>query len=137
MHIISYFDYKRLYSLINEYSLDVAGHDKLMLNHLHQQLNRAEIVPTTEIPPDVITMYTKVQFTSNFDHHQKDYAYTLVFPSEADLEQGKISILAPIASAMLGRTAGETFECIIPSGKVTLNIKKIVYQPIAEGLSYV
>ena len=137
MLIVSYFDYKRLYSLINEYSLDVAGHDKLLLNQLHQQLDKAEVVRCEEIPPEVITMYTKVLFTSGFDQYLHEYAYTLVLPHEADLQKGKISILAPIATAMLGRSAGDSFECTIPSGQVTLNIEKILYQPIAEGLTYV
>ncbi|MFW6274605.1 MAG: GreA/GreB family elongation factor [Spirochaetota bacterium] len=134
---MSYFDYKRLYSLINEYSLDVAGHDKLLLNQLHQQLDKAEVVGPEGVPPEVVTMYTKVLFTSDFDKHTYEYAYTLVLPHEADLENGKISILAPIATAMLGRSVGDNFECAIPSGQVTLHIEKILYQPIAEGLSYV
>ena len=137
MLIVSYFDYKRLYTLINEYSLDVAGHDKLLLNQLHQQLDKAEVVRFEELPPEVVTMYTEVLFTSGFDHYIHEYAYTLVLPHEADLEKGKISILAPIATAMLGRSVGDSFECTIPSGQVTLNIEKILHQPIAEELSYV
>ncbi len=137
MLIISYCDYKYLYRLINEYSLDVAGHDKLLLNQLHQQLDSAEIVLAEEIPPDVVTMYTRVQFTSNFDRHTSKYAYTLVFPAEADLEKRKISILTPIATAMLGHSVGDSFECTIPSGKITICIEDILFQPIAEGMSYV
>ncbi|HKK65254.1 MAG TPA: GreA/GreB family elongation factor [Clostridia bacterium] len=137
MLIVSYFDYKRLYRLINEYSLDVAGHDKLLLNQLHQQLDKAEVVLAEEIPEDVVTMYTKVQFTCSSDQHTSKYEYTLVLPGEADLEKCKISILAPIATAMLGHSVGESFECCIPSGQVTLNVNEIIYQPIAEGLTYV
>ena len=59
--------------------------------------------------------------------------YSLVFPSEADFSQGKISVLAPIGTAILGYKSGDTIEWPVPSGVRKLKIDKILYQPEAAG----
>jgi regulator of nucleoside diphosphate kinase len=57
----------------------------------------------------------------------------LVFPENADLKQGKVSILAPIGTAMLGYEVGDIFEWDVPAGKRRLKVKRIIYQPEASG----
>jgi len=59
--------------------------------------------------------------------------YTLVFPENADLKQGKISVFAPIGTAMLGYEVGDIFEWEVPAGKRSLRVEKILYQPEASG----
>jgi regulator of nucleoside diphosphate kinase len=56
-----------------------------------------------------------------------------VFPEEADIPQGKISILAPLGTAMLGYRVGDTFEWDTPGGKRSIRVMKILYQPEASG----
>ena len=59
--------------------------------------------------------------------------YTLVFPRDADVERGKISVLAPIGTAMLGYRVGDVFEWSVPEGLRRLKVKRILYQPEACG----
>lgn len=59
--------------------------------------------------------------------------YSLVFPTEADFAEGKISVLAPIGTAILGYRQGDTIEWPVPSGLCKLKVEEIVYQPEAAG----
>jgi regulator of nucleoside diphosphate kinase len=59
--------------------------------------------------------------------------YSLVFPKEADFNQGKISVLAPIGTAILGYRKGDTIEWQVPSGLRRLRVDEILYQPEAAG----
>ena len=59
--------------------------------------------------------------------------YTLVFPSEASIPEKKISILAPIGTALLGSRAGGTVDWPVPAGMRTVKIKEVLYQPEASG----
>lgn len=59
--------------------------------------------------------------------------YTLVFPEDADPGKGRISVLAPIGTGMLGCRVGDTFEWDTPSGKRVIHVKRIIYQPEAAG----
>jgi hypothetical protein len=60
--------------------------------------------------------------------------YTLVFPNEADIEQNRISVLAPIGIAMLGYRVGDILEWPVPSGLSRLKVKEVLYQPEASGI---
>ncbi len=101
------------------------------LERLETEINRAEVVSPKDIPSDVVTMNSTVCI-QDLDTKEEE-VYTLVFPENANLSQGKISILAPIGTAMLGYEVGETFEWQVPAGKRRLLIKKILYQPEASG----
>lgn len=57
----------------------------------------------------------------------------MVFPSEADIKANKISILAPIGTAILGYKAGDLIEWPVPAGVKTLRIETVLYQPEAAG----
>ena len=65
---------------------------------LRRELERAEIVAPHEVPPDVITMNSRAELLDlDTNEHME---FTLVFPDEADIEEGKISVLAPLGTAM-------------------------------------
>ena len=64
---------------------------------------------------------------------QQEETYTLVFPENADIGQGRISVLAPIGTAMLGYEIGDVFEWEVPAGKRRLKVEQITYQPEAAG----
>lgn len=77
------------------------------LKMLSGELARAIIIDENTIPPDVITMNTEVSL-EDVDTGE-EMLFTLVFPEEADAIQGKISVLAPIGTAMLGYRVGDEF----------------------------
>ena len=101
------------------------------LKNLENELERAEVVPPEQIPPDVITMNSKVRLIDT--DTGEETVYTLVFPENADLSQNKISVLAPVGTAMLGYRVGDTFEWDVPAGKLTFKVEEILYQPEASG----
>jgi regulator of nucleoside diphosphate kinase len=127
---ITQYDFQRLRSLINEAShTEYRGSD--YIESLEKELEAATIVAPKEVPPDVITMNTRVKV---LDLDSRDeWEYTLVFPEDADLEKDKISVLAPIGTAMLGYRVGDTIECKVPAGLLKLQVKEILYQPEASG----
>lgn len=63
----------------------------------------------------------------------KEMIYSLVFPDEADVEQGRISVLAPVGTAMIGYRGGDTIEWEVPSGLRRLKVEEVLYQPEASG----
>ena len=127
---ITQFDLERLRKLLfDAQSTDYRKSE--YLEKLQMELNRAEVVSPKDIPSDVVTMNSTVCI-EDLDTKEEEI-YTLVFPENADLGQGKISILAPIGTAMLGYEVGDSFEWDVPAGKRRLRVKKILYQPEASG----
>ncbi|MGI6119803.1 MAG: nucleoside diphosphate kinase regulator [Desulfosporosinus sp.] len=101
------------------------------LKSLEQELNNAQIVLSKEIPNNVITMNSKV-LLKDVDTGE-EMTYTLVYPSEANLVEDKISILAPVGTAILGYREGDILEWKVPNGIVKLKVESILYQPEAAG----
>lgn len=123
-------DVKRLQALLEAAKQSqYYGSDELQ--NLGAELNRAIVVASKDVPRDVVTMNSKVRL---LDLETKDeMTYTLVFPEEADFSEGKISVLAPIGTAMLGYRAGDTFSWPVPAGVRRIKILSILYQPEASG----
>ena len=63
----------------------------------------------------------------------KELIYSLVFPKEADVDKGKISVLAPVGTAMIGYRVGDIIEWEVPSGLRRLKVEEVLYQPEASG----
>lgn len=127
---ITELDRKRLVDLIlTAQSGEYRG--SLYLEKLRGELERAEVVAPQEIADDVITMNSKVTLI-DLDTGEEE-TYTLVYPDNADVAEGKVSILAPVGTAMLGYRVGDVFEWEVPAGKRRLKVAKILYQPEASG----
>ena len=107
-------DYKRLLTLIDSARLDrrvsLAG-----IQALERELSRASVVDPSEIPSDVVAMNATVWFR-DLDSDEIE-EYTLVYPPEADVVHDRISVLAPIGTALLGYRVGDTVQWRVPSGK--------------------
>jgi regulator of nucleoside diphosphate kinase len=127
---ITELDQERLLDLIRE-AQSGEYRKSVYIEKLRGELERAQVVPSQEIAGDVITMNSTVTLT-DLDTSEEE-TYTLVYPEDADTAQGKISILAPIGTAMLGYRAGDVFEWEVPAGKRRLKVTEIQYQPEASG----
>jgi regulator of nucleoside diphosphate kinase len=101
------------------------------LKGLEAELNRSKRVAGDKVPPDVITMHSRAHLIDL--ESGEELIYTLVFPHEADIRQDKISVLAPIGTAMLGYRVGDVFEWPVPDGLRRLQVKGMLYQPEAAG----
>ena len=100
-------DYAELASVI-AFTGKVSHRAKWELRLLENELKRAQIVPSEEVPPDVITMNTRAEFLDVESGERMEF--TLVLPADADINDGKISVLAPLGTAMLGYRVGGTFK---------------------------
>jgi regulator of nucleoside diphosphate kinase len=127
---ITNYDLSRLKELL-QVGLSFAERDRELLESLQDELDRAHIVEPTAVPPDVVTMNSRVRLRDLESNEEK--VYTLVFPSQADMSQQKISVLAPIGTAILGYRMGNTVEWRVPAGVKKLRIEEILFQPEAEG----
>jgi regulator of nucleoside diphosphate kinase len=101
------------------------------LKKLAEEIEKASVVEPDQIPSDVITLNSTARLVDQ--NTDEEMLYTLVFPEDADVATGKISILAPIGTAMLGYKTGDTFEWDTPGGKRIIRVKEILYQPEASG----
>jgi regulator of nucleoside diphosphate kinase len=123
-------DVEKLRDLIRDaYHTEYRGSD--YLKKLAEEIEKASVVLPDQIPSDVITLNSTVRLADQ--ETNEEMVYSLVFPEDADPSQGKISILAPIGTAMLGYKAGDTFEWDTPGGKRIIRVKEILYQPEAAG----
>ena len=102
------------------------------LKGLEAELNRSKRVASHKVPRDVITMHSKAHLVDL--ESGEELVYTLVFPHEADIRQDKISVLAPIGTAMLGERVRDVFEWPVPDGLRRLQVKGLLYQPEAVGV---
>ena len=101
------------------------------LRRLEHELDRAETVAPEDVPRDVITMRSKVRLRDL--NTGEEMIYTLVFPTEANYEEAKISVLAPVGTAMLGYRVGDTIEWQVPSGIRRLKVEELLYQHERAG----
>jgi len=101
------------------------------LKALTQELRRAVIVDPKNVFRDVITMNSRAEMRDL--ESRETVAFTLVFPSEANIDEEKISVLAPIGAGMLGYRVGDEFEWNVPGGLRRMKVTKVEYQPEAAG----
>jgi regulator of nucleoside diphosphate kinase len=97
--------------------------DQRQLDLLDQTLETAEVRPPGRVPKDVVRMNSRVRVL-DFDTRKKGM-YRLVFPDEANISRGLISVLAPIGIALLGRRQGEVVEARVPGGIKKLRVDQV------------
>ena len=99
---------------------------------LQAELDRADVVDPQDIPPQVVTMNSTVRFS--MVETGKEFCLTLVYPRDMDGSADKLSIFAPVGSALLGLSVGDELAWPGPGGKsMTVQAKDIVYQPESAG----
>ena len=96
---------------------------------LKQKIEMAVILAPEEMPPDVVTMNSQVRI--NDITNDGTMVVSLVFPQDVDYVQKKVSLLAPLGAALLGRRVSEKFSYDAPGGSTKIAIEEIVYQPEA------
>jgi regulator of nucleoside diphosphate kinase len=121
-------DMKLLRSML-EFRQGSNSRDEPHLEMLARELEHASVVPSEDIPPDVITMNSRVRI-EDVDTGI-DVAYTLAFPAAAD-RPGKLSILAPVGTALLGYREGDVIEWPVPRGLRRVRVLEVLYQPEAD-----
>ena len=99
---------------------------------LSQELERAQVLPPEQIPAGIVTMHSRVDCVDEL--HDEKHSLTLVYPHEADFDKGHVSVLAPVGSALLGLSVGQTIDWTAPGGRqLRLRVTAVHYQPEAAG----
>jgi regulator of nucleoside diphosphate kinase len=88
-------------------------------------------VEPSAVPPDVITLNSTVRVTDLESGESTNY--TVVMQGEANYEAGKISVLAPLGTALLGSRVGDEIEWEVPRGLRRLRIEEVLFQPEASA----
>jgi regulator of nucleoside diphosphate kinase len=110
-------DYERIDRLI---AAQGRLRDRAGLLALREELERADVVAAGQVPAGVVTMNSRVRFVDEGTGEHQDV--TLVFPADADAGSGRVSILAPLGSALLGLRVGQAIDWPFPSGMRRLRV---------------
>ena len=127
--IITDADFDRLNQLVSSPRYRPADAQRLF--GLKSELDRRVVVAPNRVPKAVVTMNSRVKVRDLATDDVE--TYTLVYPDAADIEQNRLSVLAPMGTALLGRFIGDRVEFKAPAGVRRMRIEKIVYQPEAAG----
>lgn len=127
---ITKFDLERLEDLLAAAG-EFSYRDRSDLEELEAELQEGNLVDSKDVPPNVVTMNSQVQIV-DVDSKQS-MVFTLVFPKEADIDAGKLSVLSPIGTAILGYSEGDVIHWHVPAGLRRIKIEKILYQPESAG----
>ena len=99
---------------------------------LAEELDKADVVDSARVPPNVVTMYSRVRFEDEAAGTTREV--TVVLPHDADPVSGKVSVLAPVGTALLGLAADQSIVWPFPDGSQRrLRVVEVVYQPEADA----
>ena len=125
-------DRERIERHIEELLLSPEENDLPHVRQLQDEIAKATILKDPKkTPPDVITMHTRVKLRNEKTQSVSEYA--LVYPAESSPEERRISVLAPLGTAMLGYRVGDAFDVMLPAGNARYTVEEILYQPEAAG----
>ena len=125
---ISSLDADRLEAMLVATRADNEANGKALLD----ELARARIVAPEDMPSGVVTMNSTVRF--EIDAPDEQFCLTLAYPKDMDQLQNGISVLAPIGSALLGLSIGDTIDWPRPDGQLLkVRLLEVLYQPERAG----
>ncbi len=102
------------------------------MEHLEEELARAEVVAPKDVPANVVSMNATVLIT--IAPAVEPTEITLVYPHEFRGDKGQVNVLAPVGAAILGLSEGQEIEWPQPDGyTMKVRIEKVLYQPEREG----
>jgi len=134
--VVTDLDARRLRALLDRRS-ETSNLDQAHLQKLQSELERARVLLRAETPTDVVTMHSEVRVLDLESGDRSDYA--LVFPGEADVSAKRISVVAPLGTALLGFREGDTVEWMMPGGIRRLRIERVhqavAHESQAQGLA--
>lgn len=102
-----------------------------LCDDLRAELARAHIVPADQVPRDIVTMNSTI--TLRDLESDETETYTLVYPVDADIAHQRLSVLAPIGTAILGQCVGDELRWRVPAGWRRVRVEQVIYQPDRAG----
>ncbi len=120
-------DHNRLHLLINA---ALRTKRSAALEKLRGELDRAVVIDPAALPPDIVAMGSRVKIEDLYTGEIEEY--TLTYPDRADIAAGRLSILAPIGTALIGFREGSIVDWPTPGGIRRLKIHRVT-QPALVG----
>lgn len=105
--------------------------EELHLRALAEELEDAEVVAPEAVPADVVTMRSRVRVLDMATG--EELTYTICYPSESNLAAGRLSVLAPVGTALLGYRVGDVVHWPVPGGVRVLKVLELLHQPEAAA----
>jgi regulator of nucleoside diphosphate kinase len=137
VHPNAYNEIDRFNAMINDRCI-ITHNDFLLLSalvdsiHLAEELDKADLVDSARLPPNVVTINSRVRFEDEAEGTTREV--TVVLPEDADLAKGKVSVLAPVGTALLGLAENQSIVWPFPDGSERrLRVLEVVYQPEADA----
>jgi regulator of nucleoside diphosphate kinase len=93
----------------------VAERNPAIFDTLQSELERARVVPDARLPEDVVRMGSTLRYSTDAGEAR---TVTLVFPAEADIAAGRISVLTPIGAALIGLSQGQSIDWEMRDGRI-------------------
>lgn len=97
---------------------------------LSDELNRAIVIKEDELNKKIIRLGSNIEFVIQKTNHKRNIQ--LVLPEESNLNQQKISILAPLGTALIGFSENDEVEWEMPGGKMLLKITNVSNEHLVE-----
>lgn len=102
------------------------------LDALREELGRATVCDPADVPANLITMNSRARFRE--EHTGREYELTLSYPRQANHANGRISILSPAGSALLGLSEQQQIDWNAGSGNtIRITVLEVTWQPEANG----
>lgn len=124
--LITYTDQQQLTQLLDQDDVTCIA-DPQALQSLRTRLETALLIDDDRIPATVVTMESVVQLRDVTSGDED--VFTLVFPEHANIAESKLSVIAPVGTAIIGRHIGQIVRGRVPSGERRLEIVDILFQP--------
>ncbi|WP_020652858.1 nucleoside diphosphate kinase regulator [Massilia niastensis] len=128
--VVSWLDLERLERLLDKLpAAQARARDALM-----DELGRARLVEPWDMPPDVVTMNSRVRFS--FDGAEnEEMTMTLTYPKDMRDSAEQLSVLTPVGTALLGLRVGDSIAWQRPDGgQFKVTVRSIEYQPERAGV---
>jgi regulator of nucleoside diphosphate kinase len=124
---------KNDYEILNEYVKNLHGmqvNEKENFRKLSQELGKAQLVDAAEFPMDIVRLDSTVVIRDV--QTKRDMTISIVLPNSADIKQKKVSVLAPIGTALIGFKKGQTVSWEVPAGKKDFIIMDVMNDQLPE-----
>ena len=116
-------DYKLLITYLNG-GKGKTAFDRRNAEDLHAELKKAKLVNKADFPVDVVRINSTVRIKAK--EKEELMEFKLVTPDKADIKKRKISIMAPLGTALIGFRQGQKVKWQVPSGKKTFTIMEVI-----------
>jgi len=116
-------DYNLLLSCLNG-GFGKSAFDRRNAEGLQAELKKAKLVNKNDFPLDVVRLNSRV--TIKADDKEEIMEFKLVTPDKANIKENRISVMAPVGTALIGFRKGQRVKWQVPAGKRTFTILEVI-----------